>query len=72
MEAAILNIVAPGVTTRHYTLGGTYMLSPGTELTMSYMQAPTQSVTGASPNFGGAETVRMSQRALDIQMGWRF
>ena len=66
------NIVAPGGTTRHYTLGGTYMLSPGTELTMSYMQAPTQSVTGASPSFGGAETVRMSQRALDIQMGWRF
>ncbi len=66
------NILAPGVTTRHYTLGGTYTLSPGTELTMSYMQAPTQSVTGASPNFGGTETIRMSQRALGIQMGWRF
>ena len=48
------------------------MLSPGTEPTMSYMQAPTQSVTGASPNFGGAETVSMSQRALGIQMSWRF
>ncbi len=66
------NILAPGVTTRHYTLGGTYTLSPSTELTMSYMQAPGQSVTGASPNFGGTETIRMSQRALGIQMGWRF
>ena len=66
------NILAPGVTTQHYTFGGTYTLSPGTELTMSYMQAPTQSVTAVSPGFGGTETIRMSQRALGIQMGWRF
>lgn len=65
------NILSPGVITSHFTLGGTYALSPSTEMTMSYMHAPRQSVTGASM-FGGTETIGMSQNSLGLQIGWKF
>ena len=67
------NILAPGVVTTHYTLGGTYALSKDTEVTMSYMYAPSNSVSGAS--FYGAamtETVKMNQQSLGVQFGWKF
>jgi long-chain fatty acid transport protein len=73
------NILAPGVITRHYTLGGTYAVSPTTELSFSYMYAPSNSVSGTSlydslmgPGAGGTETVKMSQQAMGVQVGWRF
>lgn len=65
------NIIAPGVITTHVTLGGTYALSPTTELTVAYMHAPKQSVTGQS-FMAGTETIRMSQNSLGMQFGWRF
>ena len=71
------NIIAPGVTTTHYTVGGTYALSDKTELTFSYMYAPSNSVSGTSlyTKLGmdaGNETIKMSQQALGIQFGWKF
>jgi long-chain fatty acid transport protein len=71
------NIIAPGVTTTHYTVGGTYALSDKTEVTFSYMYAPSNSVTGPSlyNSLGapaGTETIRMSQQAIGIQFGWKF
>ena len=72
------NIIAPGVTTSHFTLGGTYALSPATELTLSYMRAPQKTVTGSSlfnsfgAGAGGTETIRMSQQSLGVQFGWKF
>jgi long-chain fatty acid transport protein len=73
------NILAPGVVTTHYTVGGTYALSPNSELTMSYMYAPSNSVSGTSffdsmggAGVGGTETVKMSQQAIGIQFGWKF
>jgi long-chain fatty acid transport protein len=65
------NIVAPGVTTTHVTLGGTYALSPNTELTVAYMHAPKKSVAGQS-FLAGTETIRMSQNSLGIQFGMKF
>ncbi|MDO8284620.1 MAG: outer membrane protein transport protein [Rhodoferax sp.] len=65
------NILAPGVITTHVTLGGTYALSPSTEMTVAYMHAPRQSVTGQS-SFGGTETIGMSQNSLGLQVGWKF
>lgn len=65
------NIVAPGVTTTHITLGGTYALSPNTELTIAYMHAPKKSVTGQS-FLAGTETIRMSQNSIGIQFGMKF
>ena len=67
------NILAPGVTTKHYTVGGTYALSDNTELSMSYMHAPSNAVSGTTAlPFGGTETIQMSQSALGIQFGWRY
>lgn len=67
------NIIAPGVITKHYTLGATYAMSPTSELSFSFMHAPTSSVTGAS-FFGGnmQETIRMSQQSFAIQYGWTY
>lgn len=65
------NILAPGVITSHATLGGTYAMSATSEMTVAYMHAPRQSVTGAS-NFGGTETIGMSQNSLGLQVGWKF
>jgi long-chain fatty acid transport protein len=68
------NILAPGVTTSHVTLGGTYALSPSAEMTVAYMHAPRQSVTGGTLlRIGGAtETIGMSQNSLGLQVGWKF
>lgn len=65
------NILAPGVITKHLTLGGTYAMSSSTEMSFSYMYAPSNSVSGPSM-FGGTETVKMSQQAFGIQFGWRY
>lgn len=78
-ENVTFNILAPGVVTSHFTLGATYALSPSTELTVAYMQAPKRSVTGSSlfntlsgPGAGGNETIYMSQRSLGVQFGQKF
>ncbi len=66
------NILAPGVVTTHYTLGGTYALSKESELTMAYMYAPKQSVSAPSTFFAGTETISMGQQSIGIQYGWKF
>jgi long-chain fatty acid transport protein len=73
------NILSPGVMTNHFTIGGTYALSPKSELSWSFMHAPSVSVTGPSmfnQMMGTGtmiqETVRMRQNAVAIQYGWRF
>jgi long-chain fatty acid transport protein len=72
------NILAPGVTTTHYTVGGTYALSDKSEVTLSYMYAPSNSVSGSSlfngfmGGMAGNETIKMSQQALGVQFGWKF
>lgn len=79
-ENVTFNILAPGVITQHYTVGGTYALSKDSEFTWAYMYAPKNTVTGPSmyngmPNLplsGITETVRMSQQSLGVQYGWKF
>lgn len=73
------NILAPGVMTSHFTLGGTYALSPKSELSWAFMHAPSVSVTGASmfnQQMGTGtliqETVRMRQNSVAVQYGWKF
>ena len=67
------NILAPGVMTKHVTLGGTYAMSPTTEVSFSYMYAPENSVSGGS-FFGPSitESIKMSQQSLGIQFGWHW
>ena len=73
------NILAPGVVKDHATLGFTYTLASGNELTMSYMHAFSNDVSGASilPAFmggapAGTETIEMDQNALGIQYSWKM
>lgn len=71
------NILAPGVITTHYTLGGTYTMSKQSELTFAYMYAPSNSVSGTSLFTslgvnGGNETIKMSQQSLGVQYGWKY
>jgi len=73
------NIIAPGVITDHYTLGFTYGLGNDSEVTMTYMHAKENSVTGTSlltplnmgANFGN-ETIKMYQDSFGIAYGMKF
>jgi long-chain fatty acid transport protein len=67
------NILAPGVITKHVTLGGTYAMSPTTEVSFSYMYAPENSVSGSSFfGDGSTETIKMSQQSIGVQLGWHW
>lgn len=71
------NILAPGVVEDHLTLGFTYALQGGSEITMAYMHAFKNSVTGPSnnPNFptgGATETISLAEDSLGIGWGWKF
>ena len=71
------NIIAPGVITKHYTVGATTTLDNKAELTLAYMYAPKSTVTGESMlaimnQTSFQETIRMSQQSLGIQYGWKF
>jgi len=68
---ASLNILAPGVITTQYTLGATYSLSDSTDLTVAYMNAPSNSVNGLNQS-GGTDTIHMSQQSLGMQIEWKF
>lgn len=73
------NILAPGVMKTHLTMGGTHALSPKSELSWSFMYAPSVSVTGPSL-FNGLlgsgtaiqETVKMRQMSIGVQYGMKF
>jgi len=69
------NILAPGVVTDHYTFGMTYGVTKDSELTVAYMHAKENTVTGATnPYFGagGTETIKMYQNSLGIAYGMKF
>ncbi|MFH1818049.1 MAG: outer membrane protein transport protein [Pseudomonadota bacterium] len=67
------NILAPGVITDHATLGFTYTLASGNELTMAYMHAFKNDVTGTSiMPFGGTEKIQMYQDSLGVQYSWKM
>jgi long-chain fatty acid transport protein len=70
------NILAPGVVQNHATLGFTYALQGGQEITMAYMHAFKKTVSGpaANPYFpvGGTETISLSEDSLGIAWGKKF
>jgi long-chain fatty acid transport protein len=74
-----INILAPGVVQDHVTLGLTYMFQGGGELTVAYMHAFQNSVTGSSffnsfvaPGSAGNETIKMYENSLGIAYGWKM
>lgn len=74
-----INILAPGVIEDRVTLGFTYKRKSGGELSMYYMHAFENSVTGPSffNNFtgglpAGSETIKMYENSFGIAYGWRM
>ena len=71
-----LNILAPAVIKDHATLGFTYTLATGGELTVAYMHAFKNSVTGVDPlpfdATGGPDTIRMQQDSIGIAYGMKM
>jgi long-chain fatty acid transport protein len=65
-----INILAPGVIEDHVTLGATYTLASGNELTMAYMHGFENKVSGQG--MGGIDTIKMYQNSLGIQYSWKM
>ncbi len=72
----LFNLLAPGVVEHHLTLGATWTLENGGELSVSYMHAFEKEVKGSGSipsSFGGGEAnLKMYQDALGIAYGWNF
>lgn len=69
--AASFNTLAPGVITTHYTAGLTCALSNTMDMTVAYMYAPSNSVSGPNQG-GGTDTIKMNQQSLGLQFGWHW
>jgi len=69
-----VNILAPGVIQNHATLGFTYTLASGNEVTMAYMHAFKNDVSGTRPALfgGGTDTIKMYQDSLGVQYSWKM
>ena len=75
-DQTMFNILAPAVVEDHLTLGATYTLPQGSELSFYYMHAFENEVNGSNsipPAFGGGEAdISMSQNALGISYGFTY
>ncbi len=71
---ATFNILAPAVIQHHATLGFTYTLASGNELTMAYMHGFHNSESGARPLAfgGGTDKIEMYQNSVGIQYSWKL
>ena len=68
-NAAWINILAPGVVQNHLTLGATWTLADKSQLTVGYVHAFSQTVTG--PNyFGGNVSIKMHEDSVGVTYGW--
>jgi long-chain fatty acid transport protein len=75
-----INILAPGVVQDHVTLGLTYVTDSKGELTVAYMHAFKNSVSGPSffnnflppPATAGNETIQMYENSIGIAYGWKM
>ena len=72
MGEAMFNILAPAVIKDTATLGFTYTLGSGNELTMAYMHAFKNDVTGADPFFSGTDKIQMYQNSLGVAYSWKM
>jgi long-chain fatty acid transport protein len=71
-SAAFINILAPGVVQNHLTLGGTWTLANKSELTVAYVHAFRQTVTGPIPSAfgGGTASITMTEDSIGVSYGW--
>jgi long-chain fatty acid transport protein len=60
----------------HWTLGATWTLANKSELSFSFMYAPSTTVNGVNsipPAFGGGDiNLKMDQFSLGVAYGWKF
>jgi len=72
----LFNVLAPGVMEDHWTLGATWTLANKSELSFSFMYAPTVTVTGVNsipPAFGGGNVnLKMQEMSFGVAYGWKF
>ncbi len=72
----MFNILAPATIEDHGTIGMTYSLPGGSEISMFYMHAFEEKVNGQNSipaAFGGGEAdIKMNQNAFGIAYGWNF
>lgn len=70
----MFNILAPAVIEKHATVGFTYALASGNEVTMAYTHAFENSLTANRIGAfgGGNDTISMYQRALGVQYSWKM
>ncbi|MEK9721694.1 MAG: outer membrane protein transport protein [Quisquiliibacterium sp.] len=70
------NILAPGVIEKHLTLGATWQIGGGKEISAYYMHALNKNVAGSGSlplDLGGGEaSLRMHQNAVGLAVGWRL
>ena len=75
-DQTFMNILAPAAIEDQATVGMTYILPQGSEISMFYMHAFENDVKGSSSipaTFGGGEAdIKMSQDAYGISYGWNF
>jgi long-chain fatty acid transport protein len=72
------NIIAPGVVTKHATMGVSYKLDNGNELNFSYMHAFENTVNGGSlfnglpglAGLAGSEKISMRQNSFGVSYTW--
>jgi long-chain fatty acid transport protein len=70
----LFNVLAPGVVTDHLSLGATWEISPFQQLTVAYMHAFANSVTGPIPAAfgGGTASISLSEDSLGVAYRWTF
>jgi long-chain fatty acid transport protein len=66
------NILAPGVMEQHWTAGFTQKMQGGNEVSLSFMYAPSNTVSGPQ-NFDPTQDVslRMKQYELELTYSWK-
>jgi long-chain fatty acid transport protein len=70
----LLNMLAPGVVQNHLSLGATWKLADKSEVTVAYVHAFEQTVSGSNsipPAFGGGNAnLTMHEDSIGVSYGW--
>jgi long-chain fatty acid transport protein len=72
----LLNILAPGVVTDHYTIGATWTRPSGVEISGYALYAPKNTVRGSgsipAPLGGGEADLSMGETSIGLSVGWKY
>ncbi len=69
----LFNILAPGVMEEHFTVGFTREIGTSRAFSMSFMHAPSVTVTGANPlEVPGQQTIALEMDQFDLEFGFSW